>query len=96
MKNDTGSQLNVGPDVNGDYFSVDPGEEYELPEAPRGVADEAPAEEEAPATPSGDLGSKPDQSPAGKNPPAGETPPAADTTPPADVPPAGDQKGASA
>ena len=87
--NDSGVPLTVGPDVNGQFFDVTPGEEYELPEPPRTVLDEekeAQPEAEAPSAPSGDLGSTPSQPPAPtpkkqepappQNPPAGDVPPA--------------------
>lgn len=38
--NDTGSVITVGPDVNGDHFDVQPGDDYELPEPPRTVLED--------------------------------------------------------
>lgn len=96
--NDTGYEIVVGPDANGDHFSVAPDEEYTLPEPPQGVAaEETPAPvEETPSEPApGDL-SPGENAPKPDDP--GSTPPSGDTQdPPGDTPPAGnDTEGAQA
>lgn len=49
MLNDTGTTLVVGPDAEGKFFSVAPGEEYALPAPPRTVSDEEKEAAEAAA-----------------------------------------------
>jgi hypothetical protein len=61
LTNDTSFEMVVGPDVNGSYFTVAPGDPYDLPEPPRTVSDEeaqARGEETPQEAPSQDLGSK--------------------------------------
>lgn len=96
--NDTGYEIVVGPDANGEHFAVQPDESYELPEPPRGVSvEETPAPvEETPSEPAdgelspGENDPKPDDT--------GSTPPSGDTQdPPGETPPVGnDTEGAQA
>jgi hypothetical protein len=103
--NDTGYEIIVGPDVNGDHFSVAPDEDYDLPEPPKGVSVEdtpAPVEETPSEAADGGLsvvkndpgtGQKPDEvDPSQGTPPSGDK-----QDPPGETPPAGnDTEGAQA
>jgi hypothetical protein len=86
--NDTGYEIIVGPDVNGDHFSVAPDEDYDLPEPPRGVETVAPVEDTPSEPADGDL--SPVVTPKNAGPTPGDT-----QNPPGDTPPAGnDTEGA--
>lgn len=79
--NDTGSDLVLGPDQEGRFTSVAPGESYEHPTPPKTVSDLEAEQAEADAAAQADVDAKAaakqaaaDAKAAAKTPPAGDTP----------------------